>query len=160
MAGAPGARRFEEFKGTTRSLRRTLRGSASPARRRFAVLLTAGLGWALIELLHRALPAELIALAVLVIVFAATAHAVVIALYLRLVRRVARSLRLGTTSSVVASSVVVAGMGATYWESAAADGVLRQLAVAAVFGLGLCVYTARVELARELRLRARIRRER
>lgn len=122
-------------------------------RRRFATVVVCVATWSAGELLADLVPWKLVAAASAVVLFAAVAHAVTIGLYLRLIGSIAAALRLRPVWPQLIAAVAISTMGVTYWVSVAPDGPARQLAVEAVFLLGLAVYVARRDVARVLRER-------
>lgn len=121
--------------------------------RRFAGLVAAVGVWAVGDLVAAAVPLRLAACAVVAVLLAAPAHAVVVGLYLRLIGSVATTLRLDRRLRDAAVAAVVVIMAVVYWNTTAADGLARQLAVEAVFILGLLVYTTRRDVVREVKAR-------
>jgi hypothetical protein len=120
-------------------------------RRRFAAVVVCVAMWSAGELFADLVPWKLVAAASAAVLFAAAAHAFTIGFYLRLIRSIADAFRLRPVWPRVVAAVVIATMGAIYWVAVSGDGPARQLAVEAVFLLGLAFYVARRDVARELR---------
>lgn len=129
------------------------------AQRRIARSFVALALWSAGVLLADWLPWTLIAAVVAVAIAAATVHAVTVALYLRLLRRVTTMFRIGRAGERAAAHFIVAVIGLSYWQAAAADGPLRQLVVGAVYLLGLAAYYSRTDVRHALAARvARVHR--
>jgi hypothetical protein len=129
------------------------------AQRRIARSFVALALWSTGVLLADWLPWPLIAAVVAVAFAAATVHAVTVALYLRLLRRITTTLQISRAGERATALFIVAVIGLTYLQAAAADGPLRQLAVAAVYLLGLAAYYSRTDVWNALAARvARVHR--
>jgi hypothetical protein len=121
---------------------------------RFAGVVVVGV-WAVGDALAAAVPLRLVACGVVAVLFAASAHAVLVGLYLRLIGSIATTfgLRRRLRDPAATATAVVVAMAVAYWYAAASDGLARQVAVEAVFLLGLAVYATRRDLVRQVKAR-------